>query len=462
MPLRLDLTCLVRGGPQGEAGVAPAELEAAARQHPERLAALAAARRAGGLGFLDLPDARDALAQCEAYAAARRGRFENVVVLGIGGSALGTLALHAALSPALHNLQRNGHNRPRLFVVDNVDPTLVGGVLRLSNPETSVFNVISKSGSTAETMAQLLLFLEALKAALGERWREHVVVTTDPKAGALRPFAEKNDLPCFSVPENVGGRFSVLSPVGLLPGALMGWNLRELLAGAAAGRERGLEKDFRRNPAALLAVTHWLLDTRERQNVHVLFPYSHRLRLLADWQIQLVAESLGKRDRAGRGVGPTPHRAIGATDQHSQVQLFAQGPNDKVFDFLRVERHHDDVDIPKAPPELAGLEYLEGRTFGQLIDAECRATYLALVEAGRPCSMTTFPEVDARHVGEWLMWQMLATAYSGLLYDVDAFDQPGVEAGKVATYGLMGRKGYEKEAARVAARQLSDPKWVVG
>src|SRR5262245_40712065 len=329
MALRLDVTCLVRGGPQGELGVDAADLEAAARRHGERLAALAAARRAGKLGFLDLPDGREALAQVEAYAAARRGRYESVVVLGIGGSALGTLALHAALSPALHNLQRNAHHRPHLYVVDNVDPTLVGAVMRLANPATSVFNVISKSGTTAETMAQLLLFLEALKTALGEGWREHVVVTTDAKSGALRPFAEKNDLPCFTIPDNVGGRFSVLTPVGLLPGALMGWDLRELLAGAAAGRERGLEKDFRRNPAALLAVMHWLLDTRSRCNVHVLFPYSHRLRMLADWHTQLVAESLGKRTADGRGVGPTPHKALGATDQHSQVQLFAQGPPDK-------------------------------------------------------------------------------------------------------------------------------------
>jgi glucose-6-phosphate isomerase len=462
MSLRLDVTCLVRGGPQGAAGVDPAELQAAAHRHPELIGKLAAERKAGRLGFLDVPDDHDALAQVEAYAAARRGRYETVVVLGIGGSALGTLALHAALSPALNNLQRHTQARPRLFVVDNVDPTLVGGVLRLANPDTCVFNVISKSGSTAETMAQLLLFLEALKSALGERWREHVVVTTDAKAGALRPFAEKNDLPCFTVPGNVGGRFSVLTPVGLLPGALMGWNLRELLAGAAHGRERCLDRDLHKNPAAMLAVTHFLLDTKSRHNVQVLFPYSHRLRMLADWQIQLVAESLGKRTKDGRGVGPTPHKAIGATDQHSQVQLFAQGPDDKIFDFLRVERHDGDVAIPAAPPDLAGLEYLDGKSFGQLLDAECRATFLALVEAGRPCSMTSFSKVDAAHVGEWLMWQMCATAYAGMLYEIDAFDQPGVEAGKVATYGLMGRKGYEKEAARIEARKLSDPRWVVG
>ncbi|MGQ0553864.1 MAG: glucose-6-phosphate isomerase [Planctomycetota bacterium] len=464
MSLTLDVTCLMSGGPQGACGVEAKELAAAAAAHPGRLAALDAARRSGALGFFDTPDDGDMLTACEAYAAARRGRFQNIVVLGIGGSALGTLALHAALSPALHNLKRHALNRPKLFVVDNVDPVLVAGVMRVANPATSLFNVISKSGSTAETMSQFLLFLAALKAALGERWRDHVVVTTDAKQGALRPFAEANGLPCFTIPDNVGGRFSVLTPVGLLPGALMGWDLPALLAGARAGREQCLRADFRANPAALLAVAHHALDTRARCNVQVLFPYSHQLRLLADWNVQLVAESLGKRPRGAAtaaGVGPTPHRALGATDQHSQVQLFAQGPQDKVYTFLRVEQQHEDVAIPHAPPGLGGLEYLDGKSFGQLLDAECRATFLALVEAGRPCAQITFPRIDAFHVGQWLMWQMISTAYSGLLYGVDAFDQPGVEAGKNATYALMGRKGYEAEAARIRGKQLSDPRWVV-
>jgi glucose-6-phosphate isomerase len=462
MGIQLDYTCLVRGGPQGGVGVDPADLAAASRAHGHHLSALKAARAAGRLGFLDLPDDRNTLAAVQAYAAARRGSFQNLVVLGIGGSALGTLALHAALSPPLHNLKARTTTRPKLFVVDNVDPTLVGGVLRLCNPATTLFNVISKSGSTAETMAQFLLFLEALKSALGDGWRRHVVITTDASAGFLRPFAIANDLACFTIPGNVGGRFSVLSPVGLLPGALMGWDLDGLLEGARAGRDACLSGSFERNPAALLAATHQLLDTQARCNVQVLFPYCHSLRMLADWNVQLVAESLGKRDGEGRGVGPTPHKALGVTDQHSQVQLFAQGPVDKVFTFLRVAHHPDDVEIPPAPEGLPGLEYLDGSTFARLLDAECRATYLALVDAGRPCCMITFPEVDAHSVGEWLMWQMTATAYGGQLYGVDAFDQPGVEAGKHATYALMGRKGYEAEAARIRGRELRDARYVVG
>jgi glucose-6-phosphate isomerase len=460
MTLTLDYTCFVRGGPQGEVGVDPGLLEQAAGRHAEHAAALGVKRESGQLGFFDLPDDRATMEACLEYAASVDGRFENIVVMGIGGSALGTQALHAALSRALTDTKLPG-KRPRLFVVDNVDPILVGGVLRVANPETTLFNVISKSGSTAETMSQFLLFLQALKSAVGDRWREHVVVTTDAEKGFLRPFAAAHDLKAFTVPDNVGGRFSVLTPVGLLPGAMLGWDLPKLLDGAAEGRDRCLARDFGENPAAVWAACHYLLDTRAGVHTQVLFPYSHRLRLLVDWNVQLVAESLGKIDVEGRRVGPLPHGAVGATDQHSQVQLFAQGPRDKAFTFLRVMNHKDDLLIPDQPEGLGELGYLAGKTFGQLLDAECRATQLALTEAGCPNALITLPEVNAHTVGEFLMWSMVATAYGGELYGIDAFDQPGVEAGKVATYGLMGRPGFEDEKQRVENSAISDPRYRV-
>ncbi len=435
----------------------PSALESVASQHGERLATLLGQRTDGALGFMDLPDQSTDVEACQAFAEERQGRFENVVVLGIGGSALGTQALHAALSPPLHELKGRSPVRPRLFVVDNIDPELVGGVLRTSNPTTSLFIIVSKSGSTAETMSQFLFFLEALKTSVGDRWDEHVAVITDATEGHLRPFADAHKLPTFTIPSNVGGRFSVLSPVGLLPGACMNWDLADLLAGAALGRESCLREDFSSNPAAVYAACHYLLDQQHKMPIQVLFPYSHRLRLLADWNIQLVAESLGKLDAEGRGVGPTPHRALGATDQHSQVQLFTQGPMDKVFTFLRVVEHSHDVEIPSPPEGLDALDYLGGKTFGQLLDAECQATHLAVVDAGRPSCVMTFPRVDAAAVGEWLMWMEMATTYGGLHYGVNAFDQPGVEAGKRATYGLMGREGFEEEAERVKSRRLTDP-----
>ncbi len=462
MALSLDYTCFLKGGPQGDVGVSSAALEAAEAAHGRRLDAMLAQRANGTIGFYDLPDDRGPLEQCLEFAERTRGRYENIVVLGIGGSALGTLALHASLSPPLHNIKNRSTDRPRLFVVDNVDPVLVSGVLRTANPGRSLFIVISKSGSTAETMSQFLLFLEALKTSVGDAWRDHVAVVTDAENGYLRPFADANDLPSFIIPANVGGRFSVLTPVGLLPGACMGWDLGALLDGAATGRDACLRRDFRSNPAAIYAACHHDLDRNADINVQVLFPYSHRLRLLADWNTQLVAESLGKTTASGERVGPTPHRALGATDQHSQVQLFAEGPIDKAFTFLRVLEHTDDVVIPQAPTGLEPLRYLGGKTFGQLLDAECRATNLALVEAGRPCCTITFPTVSAETVGEWLMWMEIATAYGGELYGINAFDQPGVEAGKVATYGLMGREGFESEKARVEGTPLTDEGSVVG
>ena len=456
MRLTLDTTCFVQGGPQGDVGVSPADLERAAAGHAGVLKGLQGRRQSGEIGFWNLPDDRGPARACADFAAAASGRFENVVVLGIGGSALGTTALHAALSPALHD-SRPHQQRPRLFVVDNVDPVLVSGVLRCANPATTLFNVISKSGSTAETMSQFLLFLEALKAQLGDSWKEHVVVTTDGSKGFLRPFADANGLTTFTVPDSVGGRFSVLTPVGLLPGALLGWDLEALLDGAAQGRDRCLSDVFGENPAAQWASCHHLLDTTRGVGTQVLFPYSHRLRRLVDWNVQLVAESLGKKDADGRSVGPLPHGSVGATDQHSQVQLFVDGPKDKAFTFVRVLEHRDDTLIPAPPEGLEALSYLQGKTFGQLLDAECRATRLALTEAGCPNAEITFPEVDAFHVGEFLMWSMAATAYGGELYRVDAFDQPGVEAGKVATYGLMGRDGFEAERQRVEGTELSRP-----
>ena len=234
------------------------------------------------------------------------------------------------------------------------------------------------------------------------------------------------------------------------------------MEGARQGREACLRTDVQQNPAALLATLHHLLDTRGSRPIQVLFPYSHRLRLLVDWNVQLVAESLGKRTAGGECVGPTPHGAVGATDQHSQVQLFAEGPDDKAFTFLRVLQHADDIAIPEPPAGLEGLAYLGGKTFGQLLDAECRATQLALTDAGRPNCTITFPEVNATTVGEFLMWQMVSTAYGGQLYGINAFDQPGVEAGKVATYGLMGRAGFEADRERVETARVSDPRFVVG
>jgi glucose-6-phosphate isomerase len=342
-----------------------------------------------------------------------------------------------------------------LHVLDNVDPDWIGEFLAHVDPCTCLFNVISKSGSTAETMSQFLIFREALIKALGqEEHKRHVVVTTDGSQGVLRPIVEEEGYASFVVPEGVGGRFSVLSPVGLLSAALVGIDIRGLAAGAADMDARCKEAPFEDNPALIYAAIQWLMQSQGNKNIAVTFAYSQRLSDLADWYAQLLAESIGKRhSRDGQEVfvGPTPVRAVGVTDQHSQVQLYAEGPADKWFTFLSVETSDHTIPIPAASSDRDALGYLGGRTLNDLFEAEREGTRIALTEAGRPSVDVIFPKVTAATVGQYLYMMELAVAVMGEHYGVDAFDQPGVEAGKIAAYALMGRSGFEERRREIEA-----------
>ncbi|MCW5753468.1 MAG: glucose-6-phosphate isomerase [Phycisphaeraceae bacterium] len=386
-----------------------------------------------------------------------RGRFDNLVVLGIGGSALGNTALQKALNPSTYNLldavERSG---PRLFVVDNVDPSLLSAVLniceRQGGLERTLFNVISKSGETAETAAQFMVVRDRLKQRFGARHAEHVIAITDPAKGTMRTICDAEGYATLPVPDGVGGRFSVLSPVGLFSAAMCGIDIDALLDGAASMDMACREHELSKNPAAMLAALLVELAARKGKPNHVLMPYSNALYGLADWYRQLWAESLGKqRDVRGEEVfaGFTPIKALGATDQHSQIQLYREGPNDKVIGLIEVATFGDDeVTIPRGLG-VEAIAYLEGATMGGLLNAERRATEFALVESQRPNYTIRFPRIDAHHVGEFIQLWQVATAYAGLMLNVDAYDQPAVELGKQATFGLMGRAGYERIKARI-------------
>jgi glucose-6-phosphate isomerase len=390
------------------------------------------------LGWIDLPEDTETLRQVRRYREAQPW-VEDLVVLGIGGSALGAQAVGAAL----------GKGPVRLHFVDNVEPEPVLELLRSLNPEKTLVNVISKSGTTAETMAAFLVFRRWLERA--ENWQQHVVVTTDPSRGILRPYAAAEGLTAFDIPPSVGGRFSVLSPVGTLPLAFAGVDLENLLAGARKANEQARSEAARNLPAQTALVHH--LFAQKGLNIVVLMPYSTRLRYLPDWFVQLHDESLGKLyNREGKEVrtGTTAVRAIGTTDQHAQVQLFREGPHDKLVVFVRLENPSEDLEIP-AVKGLEGLDYLFGRTFFELLTAEAKATAHALAKAHQPNYTLLLERLDAYHLGwllQHLMWQ---TAYLGELWNINAFDQPGVELGKEYTYALMGRKGYEKLAEELRA-----------
>ncbi|MFT5422596.1 MAG: glucose-6-phosphate isomerase [Phycisphaerales bacterium] len=383
-------------------------------------------------------------------------RFENMIVLGIGGSALGNIAIHNALNPSTYNLMDRGPNKgqrrgPRLFVVDNVDPANLAAVLSVCDPAKTLFNVVSKSGETAETAAQFMIIRDILAKALGDKAHEHVVAITDPEKGTMRQICDEAGYATLPVPEGVGGRFSALSPVGLFSAAMTGIDIDDLLDGAAAMDQRCRRADLHTNPAAMLAFLLVDLGTRKGKTNHVLMPYANALYSLADWFRQLWAESLGKRfDNDGEEVftGFTPIKALGTTDQHSQVQLYREGPNDKVFGFLEVAEFDSDITIPTGLG-VENLKYLEGKSMTALLNAEKRATEFALVDSSRPNFTIRFPKIDAHHVGEFMALFQIATAYAGLMLNIDAYDQPAVETGKKATFGLMGREGFEEWLGKV-------------
>lgn len=452
-PIRFDYTNVMSSA-VGVHGLGENELASLAEPSARALAAVQA-RRTKDLRWLELPY-RDAVRrEILAYAASVRGRFENVCVLGIGGSALGNTALHTALDGPYHDLVPPA-GRPRLFVLDNIDPEWMAAFLASVDPTRTVFNVVSKSGTTAETMSQFLILRERLVQRLGEKGhREHIVITTDESKGVLREIVRRDGYRSFTVPDGVGGRFSVLSEVGLVSSALLGIDIEALHAGAVAMDQRCRSSQLLENPALLHAALQYGLHTWRGLVMSVTFSYSHRLRNVADWYAQLLAESLGKKQARGGQTahrGPTPIRAVGVTDQHSQVQLYAEGPYDKWFTFLALEEPEAEVVIPTAYPDLEAVAYLGGRRLGELFRAEREGTRIALTEAGRPNAQFVLERIDAHAVGQLLYLLELSVAVMGEHYDVDAFDQPGVEAGKIAAYALMGRAGYEQRRAEIEAR----------
>ena len=459
MTIRIDYSNMI-GAAVG--GIDEAEWNGAKASFARAHAGFKALRESGEVGFADIVSDAGLREQAIGFAEGVRGRYTDVVILGIGGSALGPVALRTALRPSAWNLlddaARDGY--PRLHVLDNVDPETISALLERLVLANSLFIVTSKSGGTAETMSQFLIVHDrVVKAHL--KTPEHFVFVTDPKQGALRPLAESLSVHALDIPPSVGGRFSVLTPVGTLPAALIGIDVAALLEGARDMVARCEADELGRNPAGVFATLQWLADTRHGKSITVLMPYSDPLRDFAAWFVQLWAESLGKHKPDGSSVGQTPIPALGATDQHSQVQLFMEGPKDKVVSFIAVDERATDLTIPHGFSEVKELGYLGGNTLGELIDIEQRATAGALAKRGRPNLTMRLDRVDAWHVGGLMMLLEMATAYAGQLYGVDAFNQPGVELGKQFAYAQLGRPGADAAREEWESLPAADPRWSV-
>ena len=458
MTLRIDYSNMMIS----PGGIDPAAWSGAAKQFAEAKSGFEALRSGGSVGFVELPSDKSLLDQVERFSAAARGKYDDVVVLGIGGSALGPIALRTALRPSGWNMldEKARAGFPRLHVLDNVDPETIDALLGRLRLERTLFIVTSKSGGTAETMAQFLIVHDRVTRQKLDVARQMVFVT-DPKQGALRPLAERLKVPALDIPASIGGRFSVLTPVGTLPAALIGIDVKSLLAGAGEMAKRCETAELSKNPAGVFAMLQWLADNRLAKKIVVFMPYSDPLRDFAAWFVQLWAESLGKHRPDGTSVGSTPLAALGATDQHAQVQLFMEGPADKTVTFVAVGERATDVSIPTAFADVKELGYLGGHSLGELIDIEQRATAGALARRGRPNLTIHLDRVDASHVGQLMMLLEIATAYAGQLYGIDAFNQPGVELGKQFAYALLGRPGADQARQEWDSLPKSDARWSV-
>lgn len=419
----------------------------------------------GNMKWRELPYNQDAVVEkIEKVAADIRAKFDTFVVLGIGGSALGPIAVQQALSHLHYNdLSKEKRGGPRLYVEDNIDPERMAALLDVIDVEKTCFNVITKSGGTSETMSQLLIVTDLLHKTLGADISTHLIATTDEVKGNLIKIAKRENLITFYVPDGVGGRFSELCPVGLLPAAVCGIDIRELLRGAAYMDEIAQNENLWENPAYLFGALQTAAMKRGA-NIHVMMPYADSLKYLSDWYAQLWAESLGKRvDLNGNEVhaGQTPVKALGVTDQHSQVQLYTEGPFDKVITFLKVGKFHAVTPIPEGYLDIPDVSFLSGHTQNELIAAEESATEYAIMKSRHLSDSILLPEVNAFTVGELLYMLEVATGFTGELLGINAFDQPGVEEGKNATYALLGKPGFAAKKAELDAAPAKKEEYIV-
>jgi len=447
MTARLDVNGMM-ADVIGSGGVTRQDIDVLAPRWSEVTRTIRGQRAAGELPLFDLPYQKDLVAQVKQLAAEVRAECDTLVVLGIGGAALGARTLVEALADG----------SPRVVVVDTVDPWSFGRVLDGLDLERTTFNVISKSGDTAETMVQFLVVRDLLLRRLGAvDYGRRIIITTGRAEGSLRQIVHDEGFRALPMPDGVDGRFSVLSPAGLFPAAVAGVRVDDIVAGAMWMDTRSQAADVWHNPAHLLATLLHVVATQYHRNVCVLMPYCERLRAFGAWFAQVWAESLGKaRTLEGLpvSVGQTPMVAVGASDVHALLQLFIEGPADKVVLMIRVEDHGREVSAPAAYADLDGIGYLGGAGFGQMLNAAQRATEIALGVRERPVAVLTLPQLNAFTLGQLLYLFELAVVFAAGLYRVDPFTRPGIDHSRRLTHGQLGRKGVEPHRDEVE-------KWLV-
>ncbi|MDY6933357.1 MAG: glucose-6-phosphate isomerase [Spirochaetota bacterium] len=464
--IRFDYNYFMKENIGSEHGISQEEIDSIKAKSDDALKRMDREKGEGALGFLEIPFDEDIIKRVKEYRSSIGDRFRTIAIIGIGGSALGPQALKNSLSHLYLNelSEEDRDGRYKVYFFDNVDPYEIIYMKDILNFKKTLFIVISKSGGTTETNANFAILKEFLKEDVGSKYQDHIVAITDPEKGILRKISIEEGFMTFPIPSNVGGRFSILSSVGLVMAEFIGIDIKRLMQGARNAISQFYGKQLQDNIPLLNATFHYLFDQRKSKRINVLIPYTRKLYLFADWYRQLWAESLGKNRDINDNiveVGLTPIPALGTIDQHSQLQLYLEGPNDKVFTFLKIEDFEIDVTIPEFYKGMPEVDYLSHKSLRELNRFEESATELVLKETSRPNASLILPKLQAEEIGELIMILEMQTSYAGYLYNINPFNQPAVEQGKRITWGLLKRPGYEDIEDQFKKRFIKSDKYIL-
>ncbi len=375
------------------------------------------------------------LAKIKQLAGDVRNECEDFVVLGIGGSSLGSCAIFNALKNIGYNYQpREIRGAPRFFVEDSVDPESVAGLLAMIDLEKTIFCVVSKSGKTTETLTQFLYMRDLCETKFGENWVKHFVILTDDNENFLHNYAKANGLRTLLIPTKLGGRYSVLSAVGMFPSAVLGLDVEAIISGAKSMLEIGKRQNIWENAPLLSALCNFF-NYKKGSNITVMIPYSESLSVFDDWFCQLWGESIGRNVTAdGRAltgderIGQTPIQVTGPSVQHSQFQLYLEGPDDKTFTFVGIKNFKQDLALPSQLGEVFGKNISPGRTFGDLLNVERVSAERSLKLFKKPSESIIVERLDEDSMGKLFMFFILKMLFTGALLNINPFGQPAVES----------------------------------
>ncbi len=453
MSLTLDFTNCLSEAIGATHGLTKSEVDTLIAKFPKHHENVDELRTTGESGFFDLPYQDQT--ELKALIKKHHGHWDNLVIVAIGGSVLAPQTVFKALVDSQHNLRdaKARAKAPRVFFLTNPDPKAASEMLDVLDLKKTLFQVISRSGVTPETMALTLWLLELLKKKNGKTApSEQVIFTTEPTKSPLLEIAKAEKITVLPTALNLTGRYGILGNQSLFLAGMCNLDLDALLKGGADMDKRCRHGDPHKNPAYMHSLVHYLLTRKRRKTMHVTFSFSNRIHAIGEWYNHLCSVSLGKMlNRKGKAVhvGPSPVAALGTFDGHGQQQLFCEGPFDKVITFITVKDHGASAAIPTAFPKLEAAAYLKESSFAQLLDYGYWGAEQHVTAAGRPNMTIHLDAVDEFHVGGLVYLLELSTAMSAELYGIDPFDQPGVEHGKAASMAQLGRAGFEDLAKRL-------------